>query len=56
VSVAAIRAALARVMPNLRMIELSAKRGAGVDAWIAWLEAERTATLAEPHHDHTHPH
>jgi hydrogenase nickel incorporation protein HypB len=48
VSVAAIRDALARVMPKLRMIELSATRGAGLDEWIAWLEAERAATLAEP--------
>lgn len=45
VSVAAIRDALARVMPKPRMIELSARRGSGLGEWIAWLEAERAATV-----------
>jgi hydrogenase nickel incorporation protein HypB len=56
VSVADIRDALARVMPNPRLIELSARRGPGLDEWIAWLEAQRAATVAEPRVAHTHSH
>ena len=58
VSVEEIRDALARVMPNPRLIELSARRGAGLDMWIAWLEAERKAerrvTIAEAHAGQAH--
>ncbi len=35
--------ALARVMPAPRAIELSARTGQGVDAWLAWLEERREA-------------
>jgi len=38
------------------MIELSATRGTGLGAWIAWLEAERAATIAEPPEAHAHAH
>jgi len=39
VSVAAIRDALARVMPDPRMIAVSARTGAGIGEWAGWLEA-----------------
>jgi hydrogenase nickel incorporation protein HypB len=32
---------LARVMPEPAVIEVSATTGAGVDAWVAWLEAQQ---------------
>jgi len=54
VSVEEIRDALAHVMPSPRLIELSARRGAGLDAWIAWLEAERAGAIAETGPAHTH--
>ena len=54
VSVAGIREALARVMPKPRLIELSARRGDGLGEWIAWLEAQRVATVAEPRELHPH--
>ncbi len=41
VDLAKLHDALARVMPAPRAIELSAKTGKGVDAWIAWLEEQR---------------
>ncbi len=51
---------LARTMPEPRVIEISAVTGAGVDQWIAWLDAQRSrqsetrpATSAT-HHHHTH--
>ncbi len=69
VDVARIRDALARVMPNPVAIEVSARTGQGMDAWVAWLEARRAAlpkgpgvaahvhTHAHPHvHDHAHEH
>ncbi len=43
VSVAAIEDALARVMPEPRVIPLSARTGQGLDAWLGWLEARRPA-------------
>ncbi|MBK9031307.1 MAG: hydrogenase nickel incorporation protein HypB [Myxococcales bacterium] len=60
---AAVEDALARAMPEPRMIAVSARTGAGVDAWLAWL-AERRARLtsaAAPsdgrlHHGHGHVH
>lgn len=48
VSVAEIRDALARVMPSALLIEVSATRGTGLEAWVAWLESQRATTLAEP--------
>ncbi|HTJ45784.1 MAG TPA: hydrogenase nickel incorporation protein HypB [Kofleriaceae bacterium] len=41
VDVRAIRDGLARVMPDPRVIALSAKTGQGVDEWIAWLNGSR---------------
>ena len=43
VSVAAIEDALAHVMPDPRVIALSARTGEGLDAWLEWLEARRPA-------------
>ena len=37
VDLAKVHDALARVMPRPRVIEVSARTGAGIDAWIAWL-------------------
>ena len=54
VSVAEIRDALARVMPYPRLIELSARRGAGLGEWVTWLETQRATTLAEPRQPHAH--
>ena len=39
VDVAAIRDALARVMPEPRVIAVSGKTGEGIGEWLAWLEA-----------------
>jgi hydrogenase nickel incorporation protein HypB len=47
VSLAAIEDALSRVMPSPRMIPFSARTGAGVDAWLDWLE-ERCCLAALP--------
>lgn len=41
IDVAAIRDALGRVMPEPRMIGVSAKTGYGIGEWLAWLEARR---------------
>ncbi len=38
VDLARIHDALARVMPRPRAIEVSARTGAGIEAWIAWLD------------------
>jgi len=46
VSVAAIADALARVMPEPRMIAASARTGIGIDAWAAWLEEQRHPSSA----------
>ncbi|TMQ19867.1 MAG: hydrogenase nickel incorporation protein HypB, partial [Deltaproteobacteria bacterium] len=37
----AIRDALARTMPDPRVIALSARTGEGVAEWLAWLDARR---------------
>jgi hydrogenase nickel incorporation protein HypB len=42
-----IRDALARVMPEPRLIELSAATGAGFEAWLDWLEGLRPAAAQE---------
>jgi hydrogenase nickel incorporation protein HypB len=41
VDVAAIRDALAHVMPEPRVIAVSGKTGEGIGEWLAWLEAHR---------------
>jgi hydrogenase nickel incorporation protein HypB len=57
--VAAVKDGLARVMPEPAMLEISAKTGHGVDAWVRWLEARRPARTdrtgqAHDHHHHAH--
>ena len=57
--VAAVEDALARVMPEANVLKVSAKSGAGIDAWLAWLEGQRPAPgakTAEGHHHHDHEH
>jgi hydrogenase nickel incorporation protein HypB len=60
-----IHDALARVMPKPRAIEVSAKTGVGIDAWVSWLAdlrgplSKKRASLAAQHvhsHDHSHSH
>lgn len=46
VSVEAIEANLATVMPEPRLIPVSAKTGDGLDAWLAWLEGQRAGQRA----------
>jgi hydrogenase nickel incorporation protein HypB len=53
VSVARIEDALAHVMPEPRCFPLSARTGEGLDRWIAWLEAQRSAAAAERRQDTT---
>jgi hydrogenase nickel incorporation protein HypB len=52
---------LARTMPEPKVIEISAVTGAGVEEWIAWLDAQRAhkvdlpaGSAAHHHHHHTH--
>jgi hydrogenase nickel incorporation protein HypB len=47
----AVYEALARVMPTPRVIEVSARTGDGVDAWLAWLGRlnAANATAGERH-------
>ena len=59
----ALRDALARVMPEPRVIMVSAKTGEGIPAWLAWLDEQRARLPARPHghehghgHAHAHPH
>jgi len=59
VQVEAVRDALARVMPDLALTPVSARSGAGVAEWIAWLEARRAGLVrgvAAHGHVHAHPH
>ncbi len=43
-----IREALARVMPEPRMIRVSATTGEGIDEWLSWLHARLPAAEALP--------
>jgi len=59
VDLAKVHDALARVMPRPETIEVSARSGKGMDAWVAWLDRLRArvapggARAARPHaHDH----
>jgi hydrogenase nickel incorporation protein HypB len=64
VDVGRIADALVRVMPQPALIEVSARTGEGIAAWVGWLRARREAVkrLASggaPHdhsHDRDHPH
>ncbi len=55
VDVDAIKDALARSMPDPRVIMVSAKTGEGVPEWLAWL-AERRARTPKVTHAHAHHH
>jgi hydrogenase nickel incorporation protein HypB len=58
VSVDAIVDNIRRVMPAPRVIQVSARSGEGIPAWVAWLE-ERRARLPRglgAGHDHVHAH
>ena len=46
VDLAAVEDALARVMPEPRVLRVSARSGDGLDAWIAWLLERRAALHA----------
>jgi hydrogenase nickel incorporation protein HypB len=57
VSVDAVRASLAKVMPRPELLVVSARSGAGIDAWSGWLRARRAA-LPRPDaraRGHAHP-
>jgi hydrogenase nickel incorporation protein HypB len=61
--VGAVEDALSRVMPDAKLLRVSAKTGEGIDAWLEWLEARRTAPRrgsksrdSRGHHHHTHEH
>jgi hydrogenase nickel incorporation protein HypB len=57
VDVAKIHDALSRVMPSPRAIEISARTGRGLDAWMAWLEEQRAPLSqdgARRRHGHAH--
>ncbi len=65
VDVRKIEDALSRVMPQPRMIQVSARTGEGMPAWKAWLESMRATTLdrrsgkevhMHSHAGHEHPH
>ena len=57
VDVDAIKDALARSMPDPRVIMVSAKTGEGVPEWLAWLAARRARAPKVTHaHAHAHPH
>lgn len=56
VSIAKIEDALARVMPRLDVLHVSAQTGQGVDRFVEWLGARRAREGAQPkpaqHHSH----
>ena len=48
---------LARVMPDPKVLRVSARTGEGLPAWKAWVEARRGPVLASRSgHEHTHAH
>ena len=47
VDLAALEDALARTMPEPRMIAVSARTGEGIDRWLAWLHARSPTTARE---------
>jgi hydrogenase nickel incorporation protein HypB len=57
VDLAKVHDALARVMPEPRAIEVSARTGQGIDGWVAWLGERRARIAAEGGgRGHAHPH
>ena len=56
--VESVKDALARVMPEPKLLAVSAKTGEGVEQWLDWLEARRPkekVRAAEHGHRHEHP-
>jgi hydrogenase nickel incorporation protein HypB len=49
ISLGRMRESLACVMPDPRVVELSARTGRGVDAWIAWLRDREPSNIAAGH-------
>jgi hydrogenase nickel incorporation protein HypB len=45
VDLPALRAAISQVMPRPKMLEVSTKTGAGMEAWLAWLQAFKPARI-----------
>ncbi|MGE0453646.1 MAG: hydrogenase nickel incorporation protein HypB [Vicinamibacteria bacterium] len=57
ISLAAYEDSLRRVMPCFEALHVSATTGAGIDAFVAWLEAKRAAQAKDVHaHAHSHGH
>jgi hydrogenase nickel incorporation protein HypB len=57
VDLAAVEDAIARVMPEPRVLRVSARTGEGLDAWIGWLHERRTAVRVHaPHARYVHRH
>jgi len=46
IDLAALEDALARSMPEPKLLKVSAKTGEGIDEWLAWLDALRETTAA----------
>ena len=60
VELAKVHDALARVMPRPEAIEVSARSGQGLEAWVAWIDELRRPLARGPRdargHGHEHPH
>jgi hydrogenase nickel incorporation protein HypB len=56
VSAAAVEDALARVMPEPRMLRVSTVTGEGVAEWLEWLESRRPKPSPAGAHAHDHDH
>jgi hydrogenase nickel incorporation protein HypB len=54
--VATLEDAIARVMPEANLLKLSAKTGAGIDAWLQWLDERRPTPVKRPVDGHHHHH
>lgn len=52
--VGAVEDALSRVMPQARMLRVSARTGEGIDEWLKWLEERRPARTGHRAHHHHH--
>jgi hydrogenase nickel incorporation protein HypB len=46
VDLSAVESALARVMPRVERVRLSARSGEGLEEWLAWVESRRAALVA----------
>ena len=54
IQIAALEDALARVMPRPAVFQVSARSGAGMDRWFAWLEGQ-VAAVGPPNPSHAAP-